>query len=186
MPRFNENLGLRCFNKIRCWKHRLTAAGGVSVNAHGDVAVVLIIDTEGTEHAAGGGGVGVDGVSARGPGGVGGATEVGAVVPCGGGEGADAGGSVGDGGSGPGGREVEGLEVGEIGELKHGNTQIQTWSAHGSVARTNCRTSQMNGTKNAAFRDKNGCCQDLRHGKRGAVDKSTTFDKNPDRLLVAR
>ena len=99
------NRGLSCLNT--CWNNRLTAAGGGVVSAHGDVAVVLIIDTEGAEHAAGGAGVGVGGEGAGGPGGSV-ATEVRAVVPGGGGEGARHGvssgsdhGGVGDGATGP-------------------------------------------------------------------------------------
>ena len=87
-------------------------------------AVVLVGDTEGAEHA-GGLGVRLVGVSARGPGG-GGAAEVLAVVPGGGGE-AASGSGVGDGAGGPHGLEerlgVHDLEVGDVRELYHGKNK---------------------------------------------------------------
>ena len=110
--------------------NRLAAAAGLEFG--GDVAVVLIVDTEGAEKAAGGGSVGVDSVGAGGPGGLGGSTEVRAVVPGGGSEGAGEGGIVGDGGSGPHGGEGSGelREVGDVGELrKQKHTQVEAWSA---------------------------------------------------------
>jgi len=73
-------------------------------------------DAEGAEHALGG--AAVDGVLARGPGGLGGAAEVLAVVPGGAGVAVD-GGRVGDGHGGPG-RGEERLEVGDVLELWQG------------------------------------------------------------------
>ena len=84
-----------------------------------DVVVVLIVDTEFPEDAAGGVSVGVGGVGAGGPAGGGGSTEVRAVVPGGGGQGAGLRGIVGDGSSGPhGGPDRELREVGDVGELE--------------------------------------------------------------------
>jgi hypothetical protein len=85
-----------------------------------DVVVVLIVDAEFAENAAGGVSVGVGGVGAGGPGGGGRSTEVRTVVPGGGGQGARQRGIVGDGGSGPHGGEggSELREVGDVGELR--------------------------------------------------------------------
>ena len=74
----------------------------------------------------------MDGVGAGGPAGGGGSTEVGAVVPERGGQGAGQRGIVGDGGSGPGGGE-ELREVGDVGELRtQKQEQIDAWSATAS------------------------------------------------------
>jgi len=89
-------------------------------------------DAEGAEHALGH--AAVDGVLARGPGGLGGAAEVRAVVPGGAGVAVDAG-RVGDLGGGPV-RGEEGLEVGDVGELQVGGAGVDrraSQNAHGRI-----------------------------------------------------
>ena len=140
MPGFNEksrpkNVICAWANMIICQQtnltvciNRCTELGSVGP----DVVVVLIVDTERSENAASGISVGVGGVGAGGPGCLGGSTEVRAVVPGGGGQGAGLRGIVGDGGSGPHGGEGGGelREVRDVGELrKQKHKQMDAWSA---------------------------------------------------------
>ena len=102
----------RCVSVIASRQKLALADGASGARAEGG-AVVVVLNTEGAEHALGS--AAVHGVSARGPASSGGAAEVAAVVPGGAGV-AAVGGGVGDGGSRPL-RGEEGLEVNDVREL---------------------------------------------------------------------